>query len=1132
MTTKKRGQITLFIILAVSILLSLSAIFFLRSDPFTEPPLPRGYLEPQRITAYIESCVIEAGSKRIKEIAYNGGFINTSNFRDSEVYHNITYFYHCHQHGFSSETQSCARELITRGTMQTELNQYIKQDVIDCVNLTAFEEEGYDVEVSEPFIATTIGVGEVHISLRYPIWISKDTFSVSSEQVGVIIDSDLGYLFDLATAILNDEIKDQFFDIDDFLRYNGDTRIMRYKPYPHTLYLLQKRSSKTGSILTFKFGIEGFETVEYFNQPYTLPEKEFSGYCIIPGEENCYFNVRDTTRCSALGGTIIPDPLPDQCKGPSDIMGRAGKDTPKEDRYLTGCNEDGSCRDCPNGKKHGESWCVYEGPAGSGWDYVGSRHYRFSCYNGEIFIDSCRDYREEFCIEDSTYPPTAVCRINRWHDCSSQTDRSSCEDTSMRDCFWNEDLIGSSEVYSIKRTDHLCHPTVPPGFKHWTYKYNDVCQMANEWRRCDGWECPTETNNAVSANCAFQGDCGASRNYLDALSMQGFVYYNTIRTVRTIPDQDLIGLQSGHISADDYPLYSFDQDTFDDSMFENQEGTITALTDAVTRFIDRASRWHKCTFCDCIFGVPYRFPCTYDELTTFVYMCGAWQAPIDDYDCSRCTLPGDYGLSMPCTEYRCRSIGQNCIFETDQDGFSSCTNPAEGDTTGPLITIINITSDFDDNLYIRTSTSSFWSPIESHFVCRGGSCSGNTDSYGLEPYSILTIDVTTNKDAICKIFPLNIWDYDEIPSILPSQDTHTFARNHSFTVTVSTADVLSLYLQRIADFTSIYQAVNPTEMLTQLSNMKDRITRLLNRYGRDTSSIEDTWSNSILPMLLDLELFILPIETALTAMGQQTDAGQASYFIKCKDRAGNNQQHDVLIEFAAGRNTRSPIMLRQIPENGTHISDLSYIELVFNEPVECRWDYSASSSYESLAEKMECQDSFSHHLIGEFRCYFNLEFSSDPQDIFIRCLDQPQKEDVYKIHLNNVGSSLALFEPSSVPEYYIYIDSPNKLVINRTEILRTSEAWEIGYNSSGQVEIEMRFDQEKLCRYSTDSRDSYFDISPTYVFTCPDGSTICTTTLDSIAPDTTYSIRCIDKGEIQATSRNQGEYSLRYHQSS
>jgi hypothetical protein len=615
--------------------------------------------------------------------------------------------------------------------------------------------------------------------------------------------------------------------------------------------------------------------------------------------------------------------------------------------------------------------------------------------------------------------------------------------------------------------------------------------------------------------------------------MQGFVYYNTIRTIRSIPDEGLVGLQEGHISAEDYPLYSLDQDTFDASMFENQEGTITVMTNAVTTFIDRASRWHKCTFCRCLFGVPYRFPCTYDALTTFVYMCGAWQAPVENYDCSACALPGDYGLSMPCTEYRCKSIGQNCIFETDQQGFSSCTNPTVGDFTGPVIEIINITSDFDDQLYIRTSPSSFWSPIESHFVCRGGSCRGDPALYGLEPYSILTINATTNEDAVCKIFVLGIWEYDDIPSILPSQETQTFARDHSFTITITTADVLSQYLERIADFTSLYQAMNPTELFILLFDMKERVKRLLDRYGQDTSGIDDAWDTSILPMIQDLEDFILPIQSALGTMGRQTDAGQASYFIKCKDRAGNSQENDIVIEFAAGQNTRSPILLRQTPDNGSQVPDLSYIELVFNEPVECRWDYSASGSYESLAKKMECQDSFSYHFTDEFKCYLNLEFLLDPQYIHIRCLDQPLKEDHYKIHLNNVGSSpLVLFEPSYLPPDYIYIDGPTKLVVNRTEILRTSGVWEVGYNSSNQVEIEMRFDTEKLCRYSTDQSDSYFDISASNSFTCLDGSTICTTYFNGIGQDTTYSIRCIDKDDVHTTSRNEGEYVLRYYRGS
>ena len=68
-------------------------------------------------------------------------------------------------------------------------------------------------------------------------------------------------------------------------------------------------------------------------------------------------------------------------------------------------------------RKNGESWCVYEGKVGPGNDLVGSRHYLFSCINGEERVfEQCRDFREEMCVhllpEESRGVSVAQCIPN------------------------------------------------------------------------------------------------------------------------------------------------------------------------------------------------------------------------------------------------------------------------------------------------------------------------------------------------------------------------------------------------------------------------------------------------------------------------------------------------------------------------------------------------------------------------------------------------------------------------------------------------------------------------------------------------------------------------------------------------
>jgi hypothetical protein len=84
-----------------------------------------------------------------------------------------------------------------------------------------------------------------------------------------------------------------------------------------------------------------------------------------------------------------------------------------------------------------------------------------SCFDGVIYTEECRDYREEMCVESSG---TATCRTNRWQDCVLQTDKKNCLDDSKRDCYWDE---GLKKSYNSGYEGKKCYPTVPPGFKHW-----------------------------------------------------------------------------------------------------------------------------------------------------------------------------------------------------------------------------------------------------------------------------------------------------------------------------------------------------------------------------------------------------------------------------------------------------------------------------------------------------------------------------------------------------------------------------------------------------------------------------------------------------------------------------------------
>jgi len=112
---------------------------------------------------------------------------------------------------------------------------------------------------------------------------------------------------------------------------------------------------------------------------------------------------------------------------------------------------------------NGESWCVLDNDD----DAVGARHFREICVNGEVKVEACADYKNEICIDGSIETSkgafgTAACRVNRWQDCTGQTDRDDCLNQDQRDCKWINSVMGM--IIGVNEgTSSYSNPTASSG---------------------------------------------------------------------------------------------------------------------------------------------------------------------------------------------------------------------------------------------------------------------------------------------------------------------------------------------------------------------------------------------------------------------------------------------------------------------------------------------------------------------------------------------------------------------------------------------------------------------------------------------------------------------------------------------
>jgi len=217
------------------------------------------------------------------------------------------------------------------------------------------------------------------------------------------------------------------------------------------------------------------------------------------------------------------------------------------------CN-DMNCKQAPDnagGKKdrrHGESWCVYESYIGEGKDVVGSRHYRYYCYDGKVNSEPCGDFRTGICVqseetrEDGNKINIAACRPNQAMLCTTYNNKEKYPGTKgIEECQKNSDCEIRNINFGKKYVFDLCTPKYPPGFD--LIKNGEmagqICNQADfqckkiEVKDWGGWECksgcecdkPTFTQQ-MNDWCGSLGDCGGKVNVLGKTSDSGYSVTN------------------------------------------------------------------------------------------------------------------------------------------------------------------------------------------------------------------------------------------------------------------------------------------------------------------------------------------------------------------------------------------------------------------------------------------------------------------------------------------------------------------------------------------------------------------------------------------------------------------------------
>lgn len=165
----------------------------------------------------------------------------------------------------------------------------------------------------------------------------------------------------------------------------------------------------------------------------------------------------------------------------------------------------------------------------------------------------------------------------------------------------------------------------------------------------------------------------------------------------------------------------------------------------------------------------------YKDVTVEIvsFECGLWQAPTGGNDCELCNDD-----SLPCSEYRCKSLGQNCELVNPGTDQEKCVNINPGDVSPPVIT---------PNTLDLTPGHSYTDVKNSPPGPGFRIINMNSSDGCLKAFTPLEFGVVTNEPAQCKIDFNRTADFDSMISFMGGNNMYLYNHTEVFALPGATA---------------------------------------------------------------------------------------------------------------------------------------------------------------------------------------------------------------------------------------------------------------------------------------------------------------------------------------------------------
>lgn len=192
---KKKGQITIFIIVGIIILLAIAVILSIQSTVISKD-VGEAEVAPllsSSVENYIGTCIQKTGKEALTFVAQQGGYYQLPDLSEFD----LPYYLHQNE-----------SHIITKEELERQISSYINNELFFCIkNFVPFREAGLDIQQQEVNTSTIISKNKVIFDVTFPVTVKQDTLSKSLARFSEAVPSGIGINYDLAEKFMQQQEK-------------------------------------------------------------------------------------------------------------------------------------------------------------------------------------------------------------------------------------------------------------------------------------------------------------------------------------------------------------------------------------------------------------------------------------------------------------------------------------------------------------------------------------------------------------------------------------------------------------------------------------------------------------------------------------------------------------------------------------------------------------------------------------------------------------------------------------------------------------------------------------------------------------------------------------------------------------